>query len=175
MRRWHFVWLLLSIWMAEPASGQWIGGSRWGARRAWSNRGPANVTWYTVGGGYSSSLQTGLPWRRQFATYDRPFTLPADPSGTGSVARYSRVTSRDYYARVVNLPDGRAMEPAAPTAPGPSPESTVEIVRGDGMSNPGEAMVPSASEPSSPAGRPAASPQFQSAPGPTSPAPAPSR
>lgn len=62
--------------------------------------GPRNVTWYTVGSGYTGSLQTGLPWRRGVQSGDLPDRfVEASP---GSVARFSRVTSRDYYARNVN-------------------------------------------------------------------------
>ncbi len=69
---------------------------------------PRNVTWYTVGGGYTSSLQTGLPWRRGTATSDVPERLlEAYP---GSIARSSRVSSRDYYVRNVNR---RMIDPTA--------------------------------------------------------------
>jgi hypothetical protein len=71
--------------------------------------GPRNVTWYSVGGGYTSSLQTGLPWRRGARDGELPERLME--VYPGSIARSSRINSREYYVRDVNR--RRRIDPGA--------------------------------------------------------------
>ncbi|MFO0948621.1 MAG: hypothetical protein U1D30_22305 [Planctomycetota bacterium] len=73
-------------------------------------RGPGAVTWYNVGGGYSSAPQTGLPWQRRSAPPHRPWTTEA-PTAPNIVTRSSRVAGREYYVRAVNPPLTPGAEP----------------------------------------------------------------
>lgn len=70
------------------------------------NEGPTNFTWYNVSSGYSSALQTGLPWQGtpQYRG-QRTYMPPTGPAG--SVAQSGRVPTRDYYVRGVESPQAR--------------------------------------------------------------------
>lgn len=112
------------IYRSGRYASPYAGPSIYYGNREVTGAGPRNVTWYSVGGGYTSSLQTGLPWRRGARDGELPERLME--VYPGSIARSSRVNSREYYVRDVNR--RRRIDPTA--LPGDRFESNVEIAGG---------------------------------------------
>lgn len=115
------------------APGAGIGGAGASNRPAWNYGSPTPVTWYHVGSGYSSDLQTGLPWQRRtnYAGRLEGYEPTFDPN---AMARRPNHGRREYYVRSYNefrpferglaSPTPASAPAAAPIGPTTSPVSS---------------------------------------------------